>query len=534
MVNRRLAISDAHGKMQPMPRLYALIILFLLASCAFTRADERPLPTLAASPLPLTTPVPTLDRRLREVATARPSATPAACQEPAEQPGTRHTVSAVIDYLNRRVVVRQHVDYINRTGNDLSQIMLNVKANAWPDIVHFDGAQVGGAEAAVLLEGQQLVLDVDPALMPGCTVGIDLEFTLNVPPINPASADAYRGYLGYSPRQMNLGHWLAVVAPRAQDEWVSHHDTPIGEQDALDEADWDVSISVTNAPETLRAAAPGVVVENRPGKWRFTLSRARDFSLSLSDSFEVASQRTKSGVKVELYTFADAQIPAGASVIDSAAFALDSAVKSMDAFSSLYGVLPVERLVIVQGDFPDGMEFSGIVFVGGEYFRAFNGPTSYLMIITVHEISHQWWYSRVGNDQAVHPWLDEALATYSEYVFIEQYYPTLKDWWWDFRVNRLTPEGFVDSSVYEFSSRRAYINAVYLRGAQLLHDLRADLETDVFFDWLRRYADAGSGRLMTADDLWALLTEEQMQATQATRERYLRQPQVVYRATETR
>lgn len=518
--------------MQAMPRLYAFIILFLLASCAFTRADERPLPTVIASPLPPTTPVPTLDRQLREVATALPSATPSVCAETVGQPDSQHKVSAAIDYLNRQVVVRQRVDYINRTGGGLSQIMLNVKPNTWPHIFRLDSVQLGGEDAAFSLKAQRLLVELNPMIEPDCTAAIDLTFTLAVPPIDPSGPDAFRGYLGYSPRQMNLGHWLAAVAPRLDGEWVSHDDTRIGEQDVLDEADWDVTIQVTNAPETLRVAAPGVIVENRPGSWHFMLKQARDFSLSLSDSFEVISQRTQSGVKVELYSFADAKIPAGTGVIDSAAFALDSAVKSVDVYSDLYGVYPYERLVIVQGDFPDGMEFSGIVFVGGEYFRSFNGPTSYLMIITVHEISHQWWYSRVGNDQALHPWLDEALATYSEYVFIEQYYPALKDWWWDFRVNRLSPEGYVDSSVYEFSSRRAYINAVYLRGTRLLHDLRNDLGTDAFFDWLRRYADAGSGRLMRPDHLWELLTPEQMQATQATRKRYLRQTEVASRADE--
>src|SRR5204863_178296 len=34
----------------------------------------------------------------------------------------------------------------------------------------------------------------------------------------------------------------------------------------------------------------------------------------------------------------------------------------------------------------------------------------------VHELAHQWFYSLVGNDQARDPWLDEALASYVEFV----------------------------------------------------------------------------------------------------------------------
>ncbi|MBI5669064.1 MAG: M1 family metallopeptidase [Chloroflexi bacterium] len=512
-----------------MPRLSYLIALLLLAACAVTGADSQLIPTATPIPLPQTTPVPTVDRQLRQVPTPSPaptsSALPAQCQGTAELPGTRHTVLAELDYANRQLVVRQMVDYINRTTVGLSQIIFNIKANAWPGILSLDEVTVdGGKPASTSLVGQRLVVNLEAALKPGCAVKVELWFGLRLPVINLASPEAYRGYLGYSPRQLNLGHWLATVAPRLADDWVSREDTPIGEQDVLDEADWDVTLTVSNAPDGLRVAAPGVVRENGPAHWHFVLNRARDFSLSLSDAFVMTSARSANGVKVELYTFAEARIQTESGILDSAAFALDSAVKATETFSDLYGAYPYDRLVIVQGDFPDGMEFSGIVFVGGEYFRAFNGPTSYLMIITVHEISHQWWYSKVGNDQAMSPWLDEALATYSEYVFIEEYYPALKDWWWDFRVNRLAPEGYVDSTVYEFSSRRAYINAVYLRGTQMLHDLRSDLGTEAFFDWLRRYGDAGAGRLMAPEQFWSLLTPEQLAATRATRERYLRQP----------
>jgi aminopeptidase N len=262
------------------------------------------------------------------------------------------------------------------------------------------------------------------------------------------------------------------------------------------------------------------------------LNGARDFSLSLGENFRVGRQRTERGVEVELYSFDDAQLQTEGGTIDSAAFALDSAVKSLEMHEDLYGAYPYDRLVIIQGDFPDGMEFSGLVFVGGEYFRGFNGPTSYLMIITVHEVAHQWWYDQVGSDQALYPWLDEALATYSEYAFIEEYYPALKTWWWDFRVNSLSPDGFVDSTVYEFTSRRAYINAVYLRGVRMLNDLRAALGTEAFFNWLRRYAETSAGRIVTPEVFWSLLTPAQYQATAAVRDRYLRQPQIILISTQ--
>jgi aminopeptidase N len=62
----------------------------------------------------------------------------------------------------------------------------------------------------------------------------------------------------------------------------------------------------------------------------------------------------------------------------------------------------------------------------------------------------------------------------------------------------------------------------------MLHALRGELGTDVFFDWLHQYADSAAGQVATPDMFWSLLTPEQLQATLRTRQEYLRQPQIVY------
>ncbi|MFN8451585.1 MAG: M1 family aminopeptidase [Anaerolineae bacterium] len=181
--------------------------------------------------------------------------------------------------------------------------------------------------------------------------------------------------------------------------------------------------------------------------------------------------------------------------------------------------------MIVQGDFPDGMEF-GIDRQRGVVRTNPGSAQSYLtVIITVHETSHQWWYARVGSDQALYPWLDEALACYSEFIFYEEHYPDLKEWWWNFRVGTYVKPDYsgrrVDSTVYQFGTGREYINAVYLRGAEMMDALRADLGTDAFFDWLRRYADAGRSRVITPGEFWSLLSPQQLEQTRATRAEYM-------------
>jgi hypothetical protein len=326
---------------------------------------------------------------------------------------------------------------------------------------------------------------------------------------------------------MNLGHWLPTVAVRQGETWVTRDAVLVGEQDVLGVADWDVTLTLIGDRIPI-IAAPGTPLQMSETSWRYTFRNARDFAISLSDAFVLTTQQAANGTTVELYSFPDAQFTLDDGTrIDSARHALNVAAQSVALYSDLFGDYGYDRLVIVQGDFPDGMEHSGLVFVGGNWFTRYAGnPASYLTLITVHEVAHQWWYARVGSDAALTPWLDEALATYSEVLYLEAAYPMLVDWWWDTRVDLYGPQGFVDGTVYEFATIREYINAVYLRGTRMMQDLRDDLGDAAFLDWLGAYAEAASGQLATPDTFWALLTEEQLAATQTTREQYLRQPQV--------
>lgn len=502
------------------------LLIFILTACAPPTAEALP-PTATTVRVVAATLVPTVDRHSQSLPTSspQPSITPRAenCPQSSTQLSAQHTVVANLNYEQRGVIVAQTTRYTNRTNDTLDDIVFNVEANSTPNAFTLESVKVDSEDVTYELTGRRLHIELPQLVEPGCFATIAMNFRLQVPQIGEG-LNGYKGFLGHSPRQLNLGNWLPVVAPHLDGEWITREAVLIGEQTVFDVADWDVTVNVNSPVENLRIAGPGEVERTAEHTWHFAVSRSRDFTLSLSDQFEVSTATTDDGIIIELYTFSDAQVQVeGGGTVDGAAFALDTAVQSLSMYTDLYGAYPFTRMVVVQGDFPDGMEFSGIVFVSSTWFTRYVGnPASYLMLITAHEVAHQWWYAGVGSDQAQNPWLDEALATYSEYVFIEEYYPELREWWWSFRVDAYTPEGFVDSTVYQFASIREYINAVYLLGARMLHELRRDLGTDAFFDLLRRYAEAGSGRIVTSDVFWSLLTPEQLASTLPTRQKYLR------------
>jgi hypothetical protein len=526
-------------------KLCLALSLTILLGCTSSSAESPLSPTSTTVRVIQTTSVPTYDRNLQPVASHLPEATNAAvmdCQSTAGQPMAQHTITADVDYGAHQVDVRQQVRYINWGSDSLPQIVFEVEPNriaaafVMETITYRDGTAVPAYE----LTGRRLEVDLQEALAPGCLLELELRFQILIPPVGEG-VSVYWGYFGYSPRQLNLGHWLPTIALRSGGSWITHESIGIGEQLASEIADWDVTFNVSNAPVGLLVAAPGLAVDSGEGRWQFQLSGAREFSASMSPQFQVAQQQTSSGITVEMYSFDDAIVQTGKGAVDGAVHALNVAATSLSMFSDLFGTFAYPRYVVVQGDFPDGMEFSDLVFVSGDWFRTFAGePASYLTLITIHETAHQWWYARVGSDQAMTPWLDEALATYSEYIYIEEYYPLLKDWWWQFRVGAFVQVDYrgaqVDSSVYQFSTTREYINAVYLRGAQMVDALRRDLGTDVFFDWLRRYAEAGNRRVVTPDLFWSLLNARELALTQTTRTTYLGTPNgrtLLPEATET-
>jgi hypothetical protein len=508
-------------------RILALLGFTAISACNLAPASSTEWPTATTVQVNRSSPVPTLNRELHAISTPEPSATALSnCALPeAADTRTQYTIVADVDYARHHVSVQQTVRFVNTTGAELSRLVFTVEPNHWLDVFKLNAVKTGGEDASYELTGRRLTVNLPSTLMPGCEITTELAFHLAVPPVGEG-VSGYDGYFGYTERQFNLGHWLPTVAVYAGGEWVIHESVMIGEQDVLVPANWDVTLHMTNAAETIQVAAPGEMTRVNDSMWRFILPAARDFTISMSEQFTLERQETEGGVSVELYSF-DSTGEHAATNPSAVAASLDAAVRSLAMYEDLFGAYPYSRMIVVEGDFPDGMEFTGLVFVSGDWFHRYDGtPAGYLVVITVHEVSHQWWYARVGNDSALYPWLDESLATYCEYIFIEEYYPELKDWWWQWRVNRLSPQGYVDSTVYEFATIREYINAVYLRGVLLLHDLRQALGTEAFFDILRRYSDAGAGQLVTPDLFWSQFTPEQLEQTLNVRRRYLRQPLV--------
>jgi hypothetical protein len=151
---------------------------------------------------------------------------------------------------------------------------------------------------------------------------------------------------------------------------------------------------------------------------------------------------------------------------------LRTSVEAMQVFSEKFGPYHHKTLTAVQGDFNDGMEFSGFYFISRDYFNLYdNTPKNYLVIIAAHETAHQWWFDSVADDQALEPWLDETLATIVSGSIMKPSIP-IGEVVVGYRYFEFQEAGFVDTPIYDGGGQRPYWDKVYLNGARFMEDLR--------------------------------------------------------------
>jgi len=421
-------------------------------------ATDTPLPTLAytATNLPAPLPIPQSAR-------------------------TQYSLYVLLDYYGHQVAVDETVQYTNQTGAALNEIVMAVEPNLRGGFA-LENILLDGNALYYDLTGQQLTISLPQALAPNSQITLAMRYRIDLP------AKVKEQPYGYDVDQVNLTDWYPFIVPYING-WVLHDESYLGEHLVYDAADFDVNIKTTDAGIVF--ATSGVSEPN--GEWtRYRLYGARTFAVSASDQFQFV-EATSGGATIRAYYYPG---------YDTQGLAiLNAAVREVDLFGVKFAPYPYGSLNIVQADLNDGQEYDGLVFLATKFYNEYNGSArSNLVTIGVHEIAHQWWFGLVGSDQALEPWLDEALAVYSETTFYKYIYPNSLDWWWQFRVNYFGPSGYVDTNIYEPGSFRAYVNAAYLNGANFLEALNYRMGDDAFYAFLQDYASRyGRGHATTYD-----------------------------------
>jgi peptidase M1-like protein len=483
--------------------IHYFLLLTLLLSCSPQASTPA---VFTATPLP-----PTIEAPL--TAASLPTETPTVA--PTLQPALgrpQYTLDMQLNYTSKAATVDQRILYPNWTGETLTNLVLAVEPNLWSGGFSLKSLAIDDQPiTSYSLEAlnQRLDVQLPQPLPPSGIIIIDITYALLLPQMQAyenASNDVRPQIYGYSEKQVNFVDWYPFVVPYVPGQgWVLHNPWYYGEHLVYDLADFDVTVTFSDGANP-KVAASGAEVESETEATpegvvsrRFTLEAGRTFALSMSDHFKVA-QQTIGDVTVFSYYFGLYDEPGEAM--------LQTTVDAMQTYSQRFGPYRHKTLSAVQGDFNDGMEFSGLYFISRDYFNLYDGtPKNYLVTIAAHETAHQWWFDAVANDQALEPWLDEALSTYSERIYYETIYPELVDWWWGFRYFEFQEAGYVDTPIYDGGGQRPYWDKVYLTGARFLEDLREQVGDELFFAFLKDYYTKSVGKRVTGADFFRVFRE---------------------------
>jgi hypothetical protein len=410
-----------------------------------------------------------------------------------------------LNYSNKSATVNQTITYPNWSGETLTELVLAVEPNLWNGGFSIKSLAVDDLPVAnYTLENlsQRLEIPLPQPLQPGRTITVTINYGLILPqmPAYSDQNDVRPQIYGFSERQINLVEWYPFVVPYVSGEgWILHNPWYYGEHLVYDLADFDVTISFSDGTEPQIAASGAETASEIEGSRRFKLEAGRTFALSISTLYKVA-MRQVGDVTVYSYYFAFYDAPGEAM--------LQTTVEAMQVYNKTFGQYRHKSLTAVQGDFNDGMEYSGFYFVSRDYFNLYdNTPKNYLVIIAAHETAHQWWFDAVSGDQALEPWLDETLATYSERIYYETVNPDLVSWWWSYRYFEFQQAGYVDTQIYDGGGQRPYWDKTYLSGARFVEALREKVGDEIFFAFLRDYYTQFIGKRATTADFFRVFRE---------------------------
>ncbi|HWQ45839.1 MAG TPA: hypothetical protein VN376_03170, partial [Longilinea sp.] len=369
--------------------------------------------------------------------------------------------------------VQESIQYTNRSMDTLNDLVLVVEPTFQTDLFTLVEASWSDGDPIenILPEAGRLTIPLQTGLIGGQSIDLQLTYTLNLPQIP--------GTLSFTDRQINLTGWYAYIPPYLTGHgWLTHTPSSVGEYQVYELADYTVQFRIDNAPAGLVVASSSEAVIN--SEWyEYHQSDARMFSLSISPYYQMIETQVGTTI-VQEYYFSEDELSAQAVLLATS--------QAIGLYSQIFGSNDRNYLAVIEGTFPDGMEYDGMYYLGEEYYQSYNGNAgSYLVTIAVHETAHQWWFAGVINDQAMEPWLDEALCTYTELLYFENIDPAVVDWWWPNRIEYYGAQGYVGSTIYDYISFRPYVNAVYLNGSLFINELRRNIGDAAFFAFLQDY-----------------------------------------------
>ena len=375
---------------------------------------------------------------------------------------TNYEITATLDYENKTLAALENVSYYNKTDSTLGELKFHLYPNAFSknatvckavndtqsSRAYPNGFSEGNIEVtSVMAEGKEaqfaisgadsniLAITLEDGVQANSKVNLSISFNLTIPNCEHR--------FGYGKNTLSLGNWFPIACVYEAGEFITDGYSPNGDPFFSEVANFSVAMSY---PSKLTMVATGNI-ESVDTKQDMTTSIysakvVRDFACVFSEKFEVKSALV-GNTTVSYFYYDDT----------SADNHLKASVDALTTFNSCFGQYPYKVLNVVKTNFlQGGMEYPQLVYISD----AIENEADIVNVI-VHEISHQWWYGVVGNNECENAWIDEGLAEFSTALFYDK------------------------NPTYGKTSREVLDNALssYLLFVDVYHDVYDELDTSM-------------------------------------------------------
>ena len=357
-----------------------------------------------------------------------------------------------------------------------------------------DGERVAPAErqagAPEDAPGTLVELSLPTCLDQGERVQVDLDFRLTL-------AETSEERLGVDPEEETA--WFAggipLLAWVREEGWMRDDAVALPGETATSE-DFELASMTVTVPEEYAVLGTGSLTgtgpaSSRPGwtEHRFEARAVRNIAVSVG-RFDVRTTEVD-GVRIRV------GMPPGRTRVEGQEW-LETHTEYLGRLEELLGPYPYEDLwVTVTPTRMSGIESPTALFYGDVGGRRVEG-------LVAHELAHQWAYALVGNNQARHPWVDEAIATFAQAVVTDT-----RD---DFALEEVDDDvaGYLGYPMEYWADQGDfgyYYEGVYEQGAAVLLAAREAAGEEEFDSALRAYLRQNAHRVSDPDDVQAAFAE---------------------------
>ncbi len=397
-----------------------------------------------------------------------------------------YQIDTTIDPKRHEFAAHMSIHFHNNLGQPLHELYFNV----WPNAYHYRKA--GGYESIA-----NIMLDKKPQKysLHGTVLSIPLTHeisangtgvvSMDLLSLMPSTMDRY----GWEGSGMNFGNWFPIMAVHDQYGWVTPPYYADGE--SFYSLTGTFHLHVT-APQNFVLAISGQQNEltynsNGTNTYSYDAIGVRDVAMVGNSTFRVLSGKAGNTMVVTYYTPNQA---------NQANLMQTVGQHAIESYSQHYGKYPFPtiRIVAMRGWF-GGMEYPQLVMIS---FPQKEIPAQIIATDVAHEVAHQWFFSMIGDDEYLTPWLDEAFATFTERRFdgLLHYFDYLPESSKHISdpVSAFSNDDFGDKTAMD------YYNAVYQHGGGMLDDLYHQLGDSKYDAMIQSFFQKYQYQVVTSQD----------------------------------